>query len=83
MIEPHVFVRAVTFGLGTTWTLLALRRLVHFERRWRSRFALLGLADHWWNRQLRLLILRTTLLDPINLALLCLLVAVWSLRLAV
>jgi len=82
MIDPYVFVRAVTMGLGATWTGVGLVRTVRFARRWQERLELLDLDPRWWRRQIAVAVLRTTVLDPWNLALLCFLLALWSLRLA-
>ena len=79
MIEPHAFVRSVTFGLGAWWTVLGLRRTLRMAREWRERLRPLDIDEGWWRRQVALVVLRTTVLDPLNLALLCLLVALWTL----
>lgn len=80
MIEPYAFVRAVTIGLGATWTVTGLVRVVRFARRWKSRLAPLHLEERWWRRQIAIACLRATVLDPVNLGLLCLLAALWSVR---
>ncbi len=79
MIEPYPFMRLVTMSLGLTWTGMGVLRAVHFARAWRRRLALLGFDDRWWRRQVATACLRATVLDPINLALACLLIAIWTL----
>lgn len=82
MIAPHTFVRAVTIGLGLTWGVAGVVRTLRSAHRWRLRLAPLRLDERWWRRQVATACLRTTVLDPLNLALLCVLLALWSLRLA-
>lgn len=81
MIEPYEFVRAVTMGLGATWSTLALRRTLRAAREWKKRLHLLAPGERWWWRQVTLASLRVTVLDPLNLALLFLLAGLWSLPL--
>ena len=81
MIDPYAFVRAVTMLLGATWTVTGLVRTWRFVRRSKARTRPLALDDRWWRRQVTLVVLRTTVLDPLNLALLCLLFCLWSLPL--
>ena len=80
IVEPYTFVRAITLGLGTAWTLGGLVRMARFGVRWQQRLVPLGLTDAWLRKQVLLVALRTTVLDPINLALLLLLLASWTLR---
>lgn len=81
MIEPYTFVRAVTMGLGATWGAMGIVRSVRTARSWRARMELLAVDERWWRRQIALAALRVTVLDPLNLALLCLLAGLWSLPL--
>lgn len=81
MIDPHEFVRAVTMGLGATWMITGLLRTWRLMQRSKQRMRLLSIEERWFHRQIALAVLRTTVLDPINLALLCLLFALWSLPL--
>lgn len=81
MIEPYVFVRAVTFALGAWWTVLGLRRILRAGREWKERMRPLAIDDRWWRRQITLMTLRATVLDPLNVALACLLLYLWSLPL--
>lgn len=81
MIHPYEYVRLVTLGLGTTWTAFALVRIVRTAAGWQRRLEPLALDERWWRRHIALVCLRVTLLDPINLALLCALVALWTLPL--
>lgn len=80
MIDPYDFVRGVTMSMATLWTVLGLRRSVRFVRRWETRLEPLGISRRWIRRQVVLTILRTTVLDPVNLALMLLLVGIWGLR---
>lgn len=80
MIEPYAFIRAVTIGLGVTWTVFAGLRILRLNRRWKSRLILLRLDDRWWTRQILVACARTTVLDPINLGLMLLLLGLWSVR---
>lgn len=78
MIEPYAFIRLVTMSLGLTWTVLALVRVLRFARQWVDRLGFLGYEERWWRRRFALVCLRTTLLDPTNLSLICLLVGLWT-----
>ena len=82
-VEPYDYVRSITVGLATIWTAGGLLRLVRFTREWRDRLVQLGMSREWFNRQVGIMVLRTTLLDPINLALLLILFGIWGLRVLV
>lgn len=79
-LNPFAFIRIVTVSLGALWTLTALVRIARFSRRWREKLSILGIEDRWWRRQVRLACLRATVLDPINLALMLVLLGLWTLR---
>ncbi len=81
MIEPYAFIRTVTLGLALLWTAAAFLRIARFTARWKRRLAPLGLDDRWWRRRIATACLRATVLDPINLALLCFLIGSWTLPL--
>ena len=83
MPDPYTFVRGLTIGLATLWTLGGLWRMFHFASRWKSRLVPLGFSEEWIHRQALIFTLRATLLDPINLSLILLLFLTWSLRLQV
>lgn len=78
MIEPYVFVRGITLALGLTWSLTALLRVVRLAASWEQRLVPIGLDRRWLRRQLAIACLRATVLDPLNLALLLLLAALWT-----
>ncbi|HED67067.1 MAG TPA: hypothetical protein ENJ09_16105 [Planctomycetes bacterium] len=78
--DPYHYVHAMTFGLGTLWTAMGLRRLARFGKRWSARLEGLGLSREWLRRRVISMALRATVLDPINLALMLLLLLTWSLR---
>lgn len=78
--EPYTFVRAVTISLATLWTITGFVRLFRFGRRWEHRLGVIGLRRRWMARQITIVALRATVLDPVNLALLALLFALWSVR---
>ena len=80
LVEPYTYVRAITIGLGTVWTVFGIARMVRFYLRWRRRLEPLGFERPWLALQVRTFVLRTTVLDPINLALMLTLVGVWLLR---
>jgi hypothetical protein len=79
VIGPYDFIRLVTVSLGLVWTTTALIRLLRNARDWKEKLAPLHLDERVWRRWIRIACLRATVLDPINLALLCLLVALWTL----
>ena len=80
MIEPYVYFRVVTFGLGLLWACFWIGRIVRFERRWRQRMVTtLHLEERVWRKWIAITFLRATILDPINLALMFLLVGIWTL----
>lgn len=80
MIEPYAFIRAVTIGLGVTWTIFGVLRVLRVSRRWKTKLALLQLEERWWTRRILTACARATVLDPINLALLLFLIGLWSVR---
>jgi len=75
---PYGFVRLVTVALALFWGFRGVQRAARFELRWEGRVALLGVSRRWVRRQLARALLRATLLDPVNLALALVLVALWS-----
>ena len=79
MFSPFAM-NSSTLGLAALWTVGGVVRTLRFARRWHARLAPLGLSDAWLRRQVLRFVLRTTVLDPINLALMLLLVGLWSLR---
>jgi hypothetical protein len=81
VIGPYHFIRIVTVGLGVTWSAMALVRLKRSAREWKERLEPLDLDERCWRRWIAIACLRATVLDPTNLALLCLLIALWTLPL--
>jgi hypothetical protein len=81
VIDPYAFIRLVTISLGLVWTGMALIRLLRSAREWREKLEPLDVDERCWRRWIGLACLRATVLDPLNLALLCLLVALWTLPL--
>ena len=79
-IEPYVYVRALTLGLGSLWTIFAVLRMRRFFMLWRARLVPLGFHEDWLRCQVIRFGLRITILDPWNLSLMLLLVFVWILR---
>ena len=77
-LDPYTFIRSVTFSLATFWTLRMVMRTVRFLDRWERRLEPLGLQRIWLRRQVLEMMLRASVLDPVNLALSLALVAVWS-----
>jgi hypothetical protein len=77
--NPYTFIRIVTVSLGTLWTVMAVVRVMRFSLRWRSQLDLLRIDDGWWRRRIRVLCLRATVLDPVNLGLMLVLVGLWTL----
>lgn len=79
MIGPYAFIRLVTIGLGLTWTVFGVVRLVRVATEWKEQLESLRVDVRCWRRWIAIACLRATVLDPLNLALLCLLLALWSL----
>lgn len=79
MIGPYDFIRLVTVSLGLVWTATALIRLVRNAREWKEKLEPLRLDESSWRRWIAIACLRATVLDPVNLALLCLLIGLWTL----
>jgi len=79
VIDPYTFIRLVTVSLGLVWTATALIRLVRNAGDWKEKLAPLHLDERSWRRWIAIACLRATVLDPLNLALLCLLIALWTL----
>ena len=80
LVEPYTYVRAITIGLGTLWTIGGIYRTYAFYVRWRNRLVPLGFEREWIALQVRTFVLRATVLDPLNLFLILLLFGVWTLR---
>jgi hypothetical protein len=80
VIDPYDFVRAVTITLASVWTVMGLLRALRFVHRWERRLAILGLSRSWLRRQVGVVLLRATVLDPVNLALMVLLFGIWTIR---
>lgn len=76
-LTPYGFVRAVTIVLATFWTLRGAARTIGFARNWERRLYAWGLSRRWLRRQLARVVLRATVFDPVNVALACVLVALW------
>jgi hypothetical protein len=77
LVEPYTYVRAITLGLGTIWTIGGMFRTYRFYCRWRDRLVPLGFEKPWLRLQVRTFVLRTTVLDPVNLGLVMVLLGVW------
>ena len=80
MPEPYEYLRGITIGLGALWTIGGILRMLRFAGRWESRLTSVGLSKAWLRHQVLIFTLRTTVLDPINLGLICLLLLSWSAR---
>jgi hypothetical protein len=80
VIEPYAFVRGITIALGFTWTATAVIRTVRFARRWERRLVPLGFERRWIWREVAHASMRVTVLDPLNLFLMCLLGGLWFVR---
>lgn len=80
LLEPYLYVRAITLGLGALWGVQWFFRILRFARRWRGRLLMLGASERWLRNMLLVTVLRTTILDPVNLALMFLLTGLWTLR---
>ncbi len=78
--EPYSFVRFITVGLATVWTVAGFIRLFRFGHRWERRLRSLGFSRQWFTRQILIVAARATVLDPVNLALICFLLGLWSIR---
>ena len=78
-VEPYPFIRAITLTMAGLWTVRSLVRMVRFLDRWETRIASQGFPRVWMRRQALILMLRASVLDPLNLALLLLLTALWCL----
>ena len=80
MIDPYEYVRAVTVGMATIWTVGGVLRMWRFTRRWRRRMAVAGMSRAWTRRMLRTMVLRITVFDPVNLGLMLVLLLLWTVR---
>ncbi len=80
MIDPYTFIRVVTLSLAITWSVLGYIRMIRFAARWYRRLAVLGYPSSWYRRQVTIAALRTTVLDPLNLALMLVLIGLWTVR---
>ena len=77
-LDPYTFIRSVTMSLGTFWTLRMVLRTVRFLDRWERRLEPLGIDRSFLRRQALKMLLRASILDPVNLALMLALVTVWA-----
>jgi len=80
LVEPYTYVRVVTIGLGTVWTLGGIYRTYRFYCRWKNRLVPLGFEKSWLRLQVRTFVLRSTVLDPVNLSLMLVVLGVGVLR---
>lgn len=80
LVEPYTYVRSITIGLGTVWMIGGIYRTLRFYQRWRDRLIPLGFDEVWLRLQVRTFVLRTTVLDPLNLTLVLSLIGIWMLR---
>ena len=80
MLDAYDFVRLVTFSLATFWTVRGTIRTWRFLRRWEDRLDRWGVQRAFLRRAALRMVLRTTVLDPVNLALMSVLVGVWTFR---
>ena len=80
LIDPYTYVRTITLGLATLWTIGAAIRVLRFTFRWEKRLVLIGLPKPWIRKQVAIATLRATVLDPVNLALMLTLVGSWTVR---
>lgn len=76
-LSPFSFVRAVTLVLATFWTIRGAVRIIGFAHNWETKLHGWGMSRRWMRRQMGVVVLRSTVLDPINLALSCVLLALW------
>jgi hypothetical protein len=79
VIEPYTFIRTVTLTLAAFWTLRGLWRMARFLRRWEARLVRFGARPAQLRLGATIFLLRATILDPINLALMLVLVRIWTL----
>ena len=80
LVDPYTFVRTVTIALATIWTVRGLWRAARFVQDWSRKLHGLGFEKAWIRRRVVGLLLRITVLDPVNLALMLALVVVWTAR---
>lgn len=78
--DPYDFVRLTTATLAFVWMVRGVIRTRRFVARWEGRLDRWGMEKRWLRRAVFLVIARATVLDPINLALMLILVGVWTLR---
>ncbi len=79
LVDPYVFVRAISVLLAGLWTVMGVLRILRFGRRWERRLGPLGFSKRWLRWQVTLIVARATLFDPVNLGLTCLLLGLWTL----
>lgn len=78
--DPYDFVRLTTAVLALVWTVRGAIRTRRFLARWEARLDRWGMEKRWLRRAVFVVVARATVLDPINLALMLILVGVWTLR---
>lgn len=76
-VEPYALIRVVTFVLASFWTLRSLWRMARTLDRWERRLVPFGISRSWLRMQLVRMMLRASILDPVNLPLILMLVSVW------
>jgi hypothetical protein len=80
LIDPYDFVRLTTGTLAFVWTVRGVLRTRRFLSRWEARLDAWGMERRWLRRAVLTVVARTTVLDPVNLALMAALVSLWTLR---
>jgi len=81
VIGPYVYIRTVTLSLGVLWSSFTIVRVLRSANEWQTKLVELGLGERWWRRRFAVACLRATVLDPLNLLLLWVLIALWTLPL--
>jgi hypothetical protein len=76
-IEPYPFIRVITFTMATFWSLRSYWDMGRSIDRWERRLEPFGIRRKWLRIQFLRAALRATVLDPLNLALILVLVSVW------
>lgn len=77
--DPYDFVRLVTASLAAFWTARGALRTWRFLRGAEERLAPYRVERSWLRRMVLIALARTTVLDPVNLALMLALLGIWTL----
>ena len=78
LVDPYYLMRGLTLVLFGFWTVRGYYRAIKLAQRWTAIGASFGVPASFIRRQMVVFVLRITVLDPVNVALLATAVLIWG-----